>query len=87
MLNLAGPETLSVRQLATAFGVEFGVELQISGAEAPAALLSNSAKCMRLFGYPDVAPAELIEWTAHWLKADLPLLNKPTGFQKRDGRF
>lgn len=87
VLNLTGPETLSVRQLASAFGAQFGMEPQISGAEASAALLSNSAKCMRLFGYPDVAPAELIEWTAEWLKAGLPLLNKPTGFEKRDGRF
>ena len=87
VLNLAGPETLSVRQLAAAFGTQFGVEPQIVGTEAPAALLSNSAKCMRLFGYPDIAPGELIEWTAAWLKAGLPLLNKPTGFQKRDGKF
>jgi hypothetical protein len=87
VLNLAGPETLSVRQLAAAFGTEFGIEPQITGVEAPAALLSNSAKCMRLFGYPDVAPAELVAWTAGWLKAGLPLLNKPTGFQKRDGKF
>jgi hypothetical protein len=42
---------------------------------------------MRLFGYPSVTPAELIEWTADWLQADLPLLNKPTGFEKRDGKF
>jgi len=87
VLNLAGPETLSVRQLATAFGTQFGIEPQIAGTEAPAALLSNSAKCMRLFGYPGITPAELIEWTADWLRAGLPLLNKPTGFQKRDGKF
>lgn len=87
VLNLAGPETLSVRQIAMAFGAQFGVDPLITGTEAPAALLSNSAKCMRLFGYPDVPPAELIEWTAHWLKAGLPLLDKPTGFQTRDGKF
>ncbi len=88
VLNLAGPETLSVRQLANAFGEIAGVEPQFIGTEASAALLSNSAKCMRLFGYPDVSPNELIEWTAGWLQAKgLPLLNKPTGFQKRDGKF
>jgi len=87
VLNLAGPETLSVRQLARAFGDAFGIEPQLTGTETAAALLSNSAKCMRLFGYPDVAPAELIEWTSEWLTAGLPLLNKPTGFQKRDGKF
>ena len=87
VLNLAGPETLSVRQLARAFGAAAGVEPHFTGTEASAALLSNSAKCMRLFGYPDVSPAELIEWTSAWLAAGLPLLDKPTGFQKRDGKF
>jgi hypothetical protein len=42
---------------------------------------------MRLFGYPDVSPSELIEWISAWLAAGLPLLDKPTGFQKRDGKF
>jgi len=87
VLNLTGPETLLVRDLAAAFGRQFGVEPEITGTEAPAALLSNAAKCMTLFGCPEVAPAELIGWTAGWLKAGLPLLNKPTGFQKRDGKF
>jgi nucleoside-diphosphate-sugar epimerase len=87
LLNLAGAETLSVRQLATAFGEVMKIEPQFTGTEASAALLSNSARCMRLFGYPDVSPAELIEWTAAWLQAGLPLLDKPTGFQKRDGKF
>ena len=87
ILNVAGPETLSVRQLATDFAGIFGVEPVLSGSEAPTALLSNSGKCIRHFGYPDVPLGELIEWTAHWVKAGLPLLGKPTGFQKRDGKF
>jgi hypothetical protein len=42
---------------------------------------------MELFGRPGVSPAQLTEWIAAWLKAGLPLLGKPTGFQKRDGKF
>jgi nucleoside-diphosphate-sugar epimerase len=87
VLNVAGPETLSVRSLAQAFGKIFGKEPEFTGAEAPSALLSNASKCVRLFGYPSVSPPEMTEWIAAWLKADLPLLNKPTGFQKRDGKF
>lgn len=87
VLNLAGPETLSVRQIALEFGQHFGVTPDIAGTEAAASLLSNSARCMQLFGYPDVAPADLIAWSAAWLRAGLPLLDKPTGFQKRDGKF
>lgn len=87
ILNVAGPETLSVRQLATEFGTIFGVEPVLVGREAPTALLSNSGKCSRLFGYPDVPLGQLVEWTAGWIKDGLPLLGKPTGFQTRDGKF
>jgi nucleoside-diphosphate-sugar epimerase len=87
VLNLAGPETLSVRSLAQAFGRAMGKPVEIAGSEAASALLSNAGLCHRLFGYPDVAVGELIEWTARWIEAGLPLLDKPTGFQKRDGKF
>jgi nucleoside-diphosphate-sugar epimerase len=87
VLNLTGPETLSVRELARTFGKRFGKEPVIVGEEAPSALLSNAQKCMQLFGRPAVSPDRMIEWIAGWLEAGLPLLNKPTGFQKRDGKF
>jgi len=87
VLNLTGPETLSVRQLAQRFGEVMGKEAQTTGTEAASALLSNASKCMQIFGYPDVTPMQMIDWIAVWLQAGLPLLNKPTGFQKRDGKF
>ncbi|HWA19605.1 MAG TPA: NAD(P)-dependent oxidoreductase [Devosia sp.] len=87
ILNLTGIETLSVRQIATDFSRLFGVEAKISGAEAPNALLSNASKCTQLFGPPDVSLAQIESWTANWLRKGLPLLGKPTGFQKRDGKF
>lgn len=87
VLNLTGPETVSVRQVATALGARLGREPTFAGAEAPTALLSNAQLCHRLFGYPDVPLAELVEWTADWVCGGLPLLGKPTGFQRRDGVF
>ncbi|MEQ1899433.1 MAG: NAD(P)-dependent oxidoreductase [Devosia sp.] len=87
ILNIAGPETLSVRQLAIAMGKILGKEPLFTGTEAANALLSNSAKCIELFGYPSVPLGQLVEWTARWIEAGLPLLGKPTGFQKRDGKF
>ncbi|SCL26750.1 Nucleoside-diphosphate-sugar epimerase [Micromonospora rhizosphaerae] len=87
VLNLTGPETVSVRQVATAFADRLGREPIVTGTEAPTALLSNAQLCHRLFGYPDVPLAELIEWTAEWVADGLPLLGKPTGFQRRDGKF
>ncbi|MDO3702736.1 NAD-dependent epimerase/dehydratase family protein [Micromonospora sp. C28SCA-DRY-2] len=87
VLNLTGPELVSVRQVATAVGARLGREPAFTGAEAPTALLSNAQLCHRLFGYPDLPLAELIELTADWVADGQPLLDKPTGFQRRDGKF
>jgi len=87
VLNVTGPEVLSVRQAALALGAELGVEPVFSGEEAPTALLSNASKCHRRFGYPDITPQELIEHTARWVAGGGPLLGKPTKFERRDGRF
>ena len=87
MLNVTGPETVSVRRVAEQFATIFGTEPQFTGNEAPTALLSNAAKAQRLFGYPRVALHQLIEWTAAWVQAGGSLLNKPTHFEARDGNF
>jgi len=87
VLNLTGPETLSVRRVARQFGDLFGMEVTYSGEEAPTALLSNAGFCFRRFGYPRVPAQQIIEWTAHWVKIGGPTLNKPTHFETRDGKF
>ncbi|MFG2100011.1 NAD-dependent epimerase/dehydratase family protein [Micromonospora echinaurantiaca] len=87
VLNLTGPELVSVRQVATAVAARLGREPAFTGTEAPTALLSNAQLCHRLFGYPDLPLAELIELTADWVADGQPLLGKPTGFQRRDGKF
>lgn len=87
VLNVTGPETVSVRRVAERFGQIFGIEPHFTGSEAPTALLNNAAKAQRLFGYPRVALDQIIDWTAAWVKADGAMLNKPTHFEARDGRF
>jgi nucleoside-diphosphate-sugar epimerase len=87
VLNLSGPETLSVRYLAQEFGRRFGVEPLFQGHEASTALLSNSAKAHQLFGYPSVTVGQMIDWTADWVSAGGVTHGKPTHFQVRDGRF
>ena len=87
VLNLTGPELVSVRQVATALAARLGREPVFAGEEAPTALLSNATLCHRLFGYPDVPLGELIELTSDWVVHGRPLLSKPTHFQRRDGKF
>jgi nucleoside-diphosphate-sugar epimerase len=87
VLNVTGPEMVSVRWAAQRFGARFGVEPILEGAEADTALLNNAARCHKLFGYPSVAVEQMIEWTADWIGMGGPTWNKPTHFEVRDGKF
>jgi nucleoside-diphosphate-sugar epimerase len=87
ILNLTGPETLSVRFIAEEFGRRFNVQPIFSSEETPTALLSNAAKAHQIFGCPTVTPAQMIDWTAAWISSGGPRLNKPTHFEVRDGKF
>ena len=87
VLNVTGPETVFVRELATRFGELFGRPPIFSGQEAPSALLSNASQAQRLFGSPTVSLTQIIEWTAAWIDSGGATLNKPTHFEARDGRF
>ncbi|WP_031163859.1 NAD-dependent epimerase/dehydratase family protein [Streptosporangium roseum] len=87
VLNVTGPELVSVRQAAEALGEALGRRPVFTGEEAPTALLSNAARCHGLFGYPDLTLTELIGHTARWVADGGPLLGKPTKFERRDGKF
>ncbi|MGD8240780.1 MAG: NAD(P)-dependent oxidoreductase [Armatimonadota bacterium] len=87
ILNVTGTETVSVRWAAEQFAELLGTEPLLEGEEADTALLSNAARCNRLFGYPRVSVRQLMEWIAHWVKIDGPTLGKPTHFEEREGKF
>lgn len=87
VLNLTGPETLSVRRIAETIGRHLGVQPEFTGNESTDALLNNAQRCHRLFGYPSVTPEEMMEWTAAWIASGGSTLNKPTHFEARDGKF
>jgi nucleoside-diphosphate-sugar epimerase len=87
VLNLTGPETVSVRWAAKRFGQHFGIDPVFEGSESETALLNNAALCQKLFGYPTVSVEELIEWTAQWIGRGGRTWNKPTHFETRDGKF
>jgi len=87
ILNLTGPELVSIRWAATRLGSLMCKEPHFVGEESGTALLSNAAACHCIFGYPQVSLDTVIEWTAHWVMNDGELLDKPTHFETRDGKF
>lgn len=87
VLNITGPEILSVKEVAIEFGKLFGNEPQFVGEEAQTALLSNSKKAYSLFGEPEIPINKVIGWVARWMNEDKKLLDKPTHFEVRDGKY
>ncbi|MDZ4863232.1 MAG: NAD-dependent epimerase/dehydratase family protein [Gemmatimonadota bacterium] len=87
VLNLTGPDTISVRWLAERFGEFLGVTPIFRDTEAPDALLSNARRSVQLFGPLTVDLEQMLRWTVDWLRRGGRELGKPTHFEARDGRF
>jgi nucleoside-diphosphate-sugar epimerase len=87
VVNVTGPELLSVRRAAEQFGQLFGRPVTFRGAEAADALLSNGRMAHHLFGAPRVGAAPMVRWIADWLARGGETLGKPIHFEVRDGKF
>jgi nucleoside-diphosphate-sugar epimerase len=87
ILNVAGPDELSVRATSEQLARLLGRAASFTGQEARDALLSNGARGWSLFGRPAVGASQLIAWTADWVARGGASLDKPTHFESRDGRF
>ena len=87
ILNVTGPERISVREIAEWLGSAFGRPPRFTNTEGPLALLSDSSRCRALLGEPTVSLSVLRQWVAHWVQTGGSSLNKPTHFEVVDGRF
>ena len=87
VVNIAGPEVLSVRQVAGEFAERFQKPVRFEGTESPDALLSDAGKCYECFGRPIVDEAQMIDWIADWIGQGREIWSKPTHFENRAGSF
>jgi nucleoside-diphosphate-sugar epimerase len=87
VLNVTGPELVSVRRSCQELAALMGTEARFSGVESATAYLNNAQLSHRLFGYPRVPLGQIIRWTADWVKRGGQSLGKPTHFEARDGKF
>jgi nucleoside-diphosphate-sugar epimerase len=87
ILNVTGPEVLSVRRLAEDFAEAFDREVTFEGEEQDTALLNDASRCHDLFGEPRVSVEEVVPLIASWVERGGETLGKPTKFHVRDGEF
>ncbi len=86
-LNVTGPETVGVEYIAERFAQLMHKKVTYSGVSADRCYLNNSAKSIKLFGYPRVSLASMIEWQADWLMRGGRSFGKPTHFEVNNGKF
>lgn len=87
ILNISGPEMISVRWVATTFAGMLGKTANIVGQEAKSGWLTNNTKSAALFGYPSVPLKKMMDWTADWVARGQRSLGKKTSFEVRDGKY
>jgi len=87
ILNVTGPDTVPIRQLAGQIGKELNREPKFVSQEARTALLSNASYCFSIFGYPKTTLDEMVSLIVKWVASGKRVLNKSTKYDIRDGKF
>jgi nucleoside-diphosphate-sugar epimerase len=87
VVNVAGHEHYSVRELARQLGEFLQRDPEFTGQPADDAWLPAPSSHAILSGPSRVPIDRLLRWTAEWVKRPGPSYNKPTRFEVRDGRF
>ena len=87
VVNMTGAAVLSVRQLAGQLGQLLDREPIFVGEEGATALLGDASHLLEQFGAPEIAPQQIVEWMAHWVRLGGATLGKPTKYESRRGEF
>ena len=87
VINVAGPEIVSVRQIAERFGELFERPVRFAGKETRHAYLNDGRHGQECLGAIRVSVDQMIRWTADWVARGGASLDKPTHFQVTDGTY
>jgi len=87
ILNVTGPDTIPIRRLAEQIVGILDKEPKFVSQEARSALLSDASYCFRKFGYPQTTLEQMVSIIVKWVSSGKKILNKPTKYDIRDGKF
>lgn len=87
IMNVTGPETLSIRKTAEELGEYLGKAPIFIDEPGNDAYLNDASNAIEVFGYPSVSAKTLIRWQAEYIKDGGRTLNKPTHFEERKGSY
>lgn len=87
IMNVTGPETVSIKKASEKLGAYLGKEPVFEGEEGNTAYLNNASKAMETFGYPEVSAETLIRWQAEYILDGGRTVDKPTHFEERKGSY
>jgi len=87
VLNVAGAQVLSVREVAGRIAERLDRKAAFAGSEAPTALLSDASRCFEWFGRPPTSLEKMLDVIVPWVAGGHRTLNKPTKYDVRDGKF
>ena len=87
ILNVTGPEKLSVTAVAETLGQRLGKPVTFDGEPGTTAFLNDASRVLERYGNPRVPIARVIDWTAAWLRGGGRSYGKPTHFEVSNGTF
>jgi nucleoside-diphosphate-sugar epimerase len=88
ILNVTGPESISIRWAADTMGKLLGKEPVFVGDPNPQkALFSNTTKMTSLMGYPTMPLNKMMAMVADWVSSGGKFINAPTHFESTDGNY
>jgi nucleoside-diphosphate-sugar epimerase len=86
-LNVTGPESVKIRDLAGRIGTVLDKAPIYTGTESAACLLSDASLCFSRLGFPVMPLDEMIATIVPWVATGKLTLNKPTKYEVQDGKF